>query len=206
MRYELVKICPDDERINNLMREQAESGFIVITAYGGGDTDPLIVHSQKLKNRKLKADIKAAKYFFIPIWGIFNETDEYGTHFELEQAFIVFNYHRDNERKPEHLRLLGQEWCTRAEQEAFIYREAGMDGIAHLVTASGTIEKSFDPISPTAAANLYFETLNKSAVSRLQDKALSYSGSRMYVAQSPNSLNEAMMRSGEIYYRFYEKC
>ena len=207
MRYELLKVCPDDERINDMMKTHSESGFIVITAYGGGDSDPLVLHGQKLNNRKLKANIKAAKYFFIPVWGIFFEVDEYGTQFELEQAFIVFNHQRSNKQEaPEYIKLLGQKWCAGCGQASFIYREAGADGKAQLVSTSGSTIRSYDSLFPIAAANTYFGALNEGAVGRLQDKALSYSGSRMYVAQSPNSVYEAMMRAGEHYFGFFKRC
>ncbi len=202
MRYELKKIYLEDERVDDMMKAYTESGFIIITANGGGDSEPLVVHRKKLRNRILKADIEASKYQYIPVWGRFTETDKnHQLYIGLEQAFIVFNYKNDEKQEStKELKSLGQRWCDKHSQVAFFYREEGVDGKGYCITASGAIIQAFDPISPTVAADSYFKLLSRSTIKRLVEKAFPYWGGAIYLAPSPNTENEASLRAGEIFF------
>ena len=202
MRYDLKRCVSGDVLIDGLMSAYTEAGFIIISAFKGGDTSPRRRRKYLLNSRSLKADIQKSEYSYIPVWAGFDEWDEVGFVDSFpEQAFLVFNSkNHENQEDCAELKSLGQAWREKYEIEAIFYAEAGAGGKAHYITAKENIELNFGCISPSLAADVYFRYLNGSA--RLKyPKTLLHDEGRIYLARGPNSLNEAYLRKGEIFIR-----
>lgn len=112
----------------------------------------------------------------------------------------MFNF-KGKERQPDTktLKVLGQNWCKKYEQDCYFYKQEGEDGKGYYLTGTGAVESTFSGASPTKAADMYFTMLNKSRKKKLS-KSFTFREGIVYLAKSPQTLAEAYSRKGEIFF------
>ena len=202
MRYDLKRCFSGNVLIDGYVSALAEAGFIVISAFKGGDPSPRRRRKYQFNSRSLREDIQQSRYSYIPVWGSFDEWDEIGFLESFpEAAFIVFNCknHREQE-DTEELLSLAHTWRKQYDVEVLLYSEPGKGGKAHYLTDSESIELCFGSVSPSVAVDIYFRYLHSKAREKYP-KTLFHEEERIYLARRPNSVNEAYMRRGEIFIR-----
>ncbi len=200
-KYRLKEIRLAKNTLSELFKYSSDAGYFIISAFSGGDGSSDILNSNLEKSRSLKSDIRAAGYAFIPVWGDFIEDAENEDKTIKEQAFIVFNFvKRIKQEDSEELYKLGLELCRKYEQEAIIYKPIGEDRTAHYVGSDGTTIATFSTASPATSADVYFTNLNKSR-EKDSGRAFAYREGHVYLAKYSETVAEAYLRPGEIYFR-----
>ena len=206
MKYTVKRIRVDETSVTGMMGKHADAGYIIISAFRDGDGDPDILKKNKAANQQLKGVIASSGYSYIPVWGGFIEYGVDGKeNIVKEQSFIVFNF-KGRERQPDTkvLKALGQKWCKKFDQDAYLYKEEG--GKAYYIDKNGSVTSTFSSVSPTQAADIYFTSLNKSR-KKIQRKGFTFREGKEYIkgevwmAKSPRSLAEAYTRRGEVFFK-----
>jgi len=196
IKYTLKKFDLNETTVDNMLGKHSDAGYIIITAFRGGDSDPDVLKHNYKNNARLKSDIKASGYSFTPVWGGFYEVTS--DKVVKEQSFIVFNFKgKIKQNDSRELKALGQKLCKKYDQEAFFYKEDG--GYGYYIESDGTVGMKFKNVEPTTASDIYFTSLNKSRKKQIGNKSLTFKEGFIYLAKSPNSLYEAYLRSGEIF-------
>jgi hypothetical protein len=213
MKYKLIKVDLREVNLSRMFDAHNKAGYIIISAYRGGELDPSQLALNKSNNQKLKGDIRKSGYSYFPVWGGFVEHDE-ETNQEREvkePSFVVSSYKvggniQDNKRLFE----LGKEWSSKYQQESFLYKPAGDDTVAYFISPEGTTLAKFESISPTTDADAYFTSLHKSKSQNKPlktTKSFTYKEHVVYMAQPPENLNEAYIRHNELFFRLKkDKC
>lgn len=198
MKYRLKEIKINETPLSALFGKHSKAGYIIITAFRGGDKDVNVLKQNYRNNSLLKSDIKSSGFSFTPVWGGFIEDN--GKEVK-EQSFIVFNFKKNIEQETsQELFELGRSFCKKYKQEAFLYKPKGEENKSFYIDSNGTIKMTFTSISPTSAADDYFTSLNKSRMKNAKLKAFTYKEGIIYLSKSPNSLYEAYMRYGEKFF------
>ena len=197
-KYRLKEIILDENTLSELFKYSSEVGYIIISAFSGSDGVSGILDHNLEKSRSLKSDIRASGFAFIPVWGDFIEDE--GTTIK-EQAFIVFNFvKRIEQEDSEELYKLGLDLCKKYDQEAIIYKPIGQERTAHYVGSDGSTIATFSTASPATSADVYFTNLNKSR-EKDSGRAFAYREGHVYLAKYSETVAEAYLRPGEIYFR-----
>lgn len=197
MKYRLKSI--NETTISGVLNKHAKAGYIIITAFRGGDQDENVLKQNLINNKKLKSYINQSGYSHTIVWGGFKE-EETGQ-IVREQSFMIFNYKRKAEKQEDikYLKKFGYVMCKKFNQDAFFCKEPD-DGQGQYIDASGKITMKFNGISPTKAADIYFTTLEKSRKKSNLKKSFTFEH-KLYVPKGPQSLYEAYQRDGEIFFK-----
>lgn len=199
-KYRLKEINIHETSLEGMFGKHSEAGYIIISAFRGGDDVADQLKQNLQASKQLKSDIRSTGYSFIPVWGGFIEnvnTPEAKT--VREQAYIVFNYKkRDLQPDSEELKQIGKTLCRKYKQESFLYKPTGTANKAMYINGSGSVIANFTTASPTQAADEYFTSLSKSR--KKGNKKFTYREGKVYLAKRPETVAEAYTRPGEIYF------
>jgi len=205
MKYKLIEINLAEINLARMFDTHHKAGYIIISAYRGGDIDPSQLELNKANNHLLKGDIRKSGYSYFPVWGGFIEHDE-ETNKEIEvrePSFVVSAYSVGGIIKDANkLFELGKEWSAKYKQESFLYKPSGEQKVAYFISPDGKTLAKFESVSPTTDADAYFTSLHKSKKRGKTTKSFTYKERIIYMAGPPENLNEAYIRHNELFFRF----
>lgn len=206
MKYRLKKINVNQTSLAGMMGKHSQAGYIIISAFRGGDRDSKVLKQNYKNNAHLKRLIGISKFPYTIAWGGFEQTDENGRKVTVkEQSYIVFNRDGFNDYRKqdgsEKLKMLGKLYCQIFNQDSFFYKAQGENSKGQYINANGKVVMTFGNVSPTQAADIYFTSLNKGRKKRSNSKAFTFRQGIIYLPKPPQTLAEAYMRSGEIFFR-----
>lgn len=212
----LLKLNLNETDYQHLLDKHVPNGYIVISAFKGGPSDPKWggdynkwFREMLRRSKELKSKINDSGYSHIPAWGgyVYKMTPNVK---ELEMSFIVLNYKRSNisvgEEGLEKLKQLGIKWCKEFEQESILYVPFGNNEDAFLLDRNGKEDGSFNSISMTNNLDKFFTTLSRNRDAKPtgrisfsynkinSESKLRYVKGEIYLPDNPSGIHEARKR------------
>jgi hypothetical protein len=186
--------------LTKMLTTHNDAGYIIISAWRSENNHD----ENNIKNNELKNDISKSGYSHFPVWGGFVETDrETGEEHEVkEKSYVITNFPKgktEPNADSEGLKALGLQLADKYEQESFLYKPKGNDKKAYYIKPDGEVDFSFDSVSPTQSADVYFTNLKKSIKKDKNGKSFTFENV-LYMAKSPQSTSQAYKRYGEHFF------
>lgn len=204
MKVYLKKVLVKETSVSGMLTIHCKNGYIIISAFRYGDSDPDLLKKNMVRSDKLKSDIKSSGFSYIPVWGGFEETSKDINEKPVnvnEQIFVIFNYKRlEKQDTIDELKKLGNQLCKKYDQESFFLKDT--DGKGYFLDGNGSVQQTFSSISPTEEIDVYFSFLDKRRRNDSIGCPLTYREGVLYLAKPPLTLAEAYIRSPEVFFRF----
>jgi len=170
-------------------------------------------HINKESEPKIKADIKASGFGYIPTYGGFREKvedEETGEFYYVdnpnpELSFTIPAQKGDNLEAVdlEKLKQLGMELCQKYDQDSFLFKPPNSkDTSAYFITRTGDVEMKFDNVVANDLKQIYYTQLRKKTGRKTHGDRFSLTENfSVYIPHPPSHPQEARKRRGEIFIR-----
>ncbi len=194
----------NETNLNRVLGLHFKAGMIIISANRHEYS-----HEQNKSNfEHLKKDLKNSKFSYFPVYGGYIEKSIAGEKpvEVIEPAFIVPNYKIASniiyDNTGEALKRFGIELSQKYNQESFLFVPPKSDKY-YYITPDGNVDMSFSGVEINNIAREYFTRLNKYSSSNQAgqtEKRFSLV-ENYYLNEKPNSISNASIRYGEIFYK-----
>lgn len=198
MDENLIKINLNEESLSNIMTIYSENGYLILSVWDG-DENPNV---NKLKTKKLEADIKQSQFSFFPVWSAFKYLNsETGTEsIHKEKNYVVTNFKKGTKKAFNSSKLLkkfGLKMIKKYNRPYFFYHPKQQSKNTFLLNKAGKPYMSFKNVEFSKDIDNYFISLNRKG----KKNAFSFKSDSIFIAKAPTTITESYERYGEIFFK-----